>query len=80
MDIRTPAERVAATIRAELARHRKTQAGLAQALGIQRSSMHRRMSGEQPFDVNELQIAADYLDVPVASLLGDGPTSAPAAA
>jgi transcriptional regulator with XRE-family HTH domain len=74
MDLATPSERVAATVRAELARHRKTQAGLARALGLARTSMHRRITGEQPFDVAELHVVADYIGIPVADLLTDGRT------
>jgi transcriptional regulator with XRE-family HTH domain len=74
MDLATPAERVAATVRAELARRRKTQAGLARALGLQRTSIHRRMTGEQAFRVDELHVVADYLGIPVTDLFVDGRT------
>ena len=70
MDFSTPAERVAATVRAELARHRKTQSGLADHLGYGRTSLHRRMTGEQPFDIDEIHKIATYLDVPVTALIG----------
>lgn len=71
MDLSTPTDRVAATVRAELARHRKTQAGLARALGLQRTSIHRRITGEQAWRIDELHVVAGYLGVPVASLLGE---------
>lgn len=68
--ITTPAERVATEIRAHLARQRKTQAQIAGHLGISQQAVSRRMSGAQPFDVDELHRVAAFLDVPVASLLG----------
>jgi transcriptional regulator with XRE-family HTH domain len=72
VDISTPAERVASNIRAEMARRKRTHAQLAAALGITRSSMHRRMTGELPLDVDELHKVAAFLGVPVATLLGEG--------
>lgn len=67
----TPTERVAATVRAELARQRKTQVGLADALGLGRTAVSRRLSGEHPFRIDELHVVATYLGVPAASLLAE---------
>jgi transcriptional regulator with XRE-family HTH domain len=63
------AERVAAEVRAEMARQRRTQAELAAAVGLSPQSIGRRLSGEHPFDVEELERAAAWLDVSVSSLL-----------
>lgn len=69
--ITTPAERVAAEVRAYLARQRKTQGDLAVALGISQQSVSRRMTGAQPFDVDELHRIAAWLGVPVSALLAE---------
>lgn len=70
MQIATPAERVAGTIRAELARRKRTHAELAAALGLTRSSMHRRLTGDLALNIDELHVVADFLGVPVSTLLG----------
>jgi transcriptional regulator with XRE-family HTH domain len=72
VDIATPAERVASNIRAEMARRKRTHAELASVLNLTRSSMHRRMTGEQPLDIDELHKIAAFLGVPVTTLLGEG--------
>jgi transcriptional regulator with XRE-family HTH domain len=63
------AQRVAAEVRAEMARQRKTQAHIAQALGSSQAAVSRRLNGEVPFDVRELALIADSLDVPVETFL-----------
>lgn len=60
----------ASEVRAELARQRKTSQALARALGISPQAMSRRTTGDLPFDIDELEIAARFLNVPVAQLLG----------
>lgn len=65
-----PAERVAAEVRAELGRQRKSGSELAAALGMAQSTVSRRLLGEVPFDVDELHRIADYLGVPVSQFLG----------
>lgn len=62
---------IAATVRAELARQRKSQISLQQRLKISRTSMHRRMTGEYPFDARELAIIADFLGTTVGELFGE---------
>lgn len=69
--ITTPAERVAAEVRAYLARQRKTQGDVAALLGLSQQSVSRRMSGVIPFDVEELHKIAVFLGVPVAALFGE---------
>lgn len=65
----THAERVAAEVRAEMGRHRVTQAQLGQALGLHQMSISRRLAGEVPFDVTELYEVAAFLGCPVSRLI-----------
>lgn len=65
----TPAQRVAANVRAELARADKSQEDAAAELRVSRSAFGRRMTGEVPFDVVELDRLAAFLDVPVTHLV-----------
>lgn len=62
-------------IRAEMARKRRTQVGLAAVLGIAQSGVSARMAGKTPFDVNELYAIAEWLDVPLSKLLVDRTTT-----
>lgn len=59
---------MAAEVRAELARQRKTQGQLAGVLGMSPQAVSRRMCGAQAFDVNELQAVADFLGVAAVRL------------
>lgn len=59
---------VAGNVRAGLARQRKPQTLLQQRLGISRGSLHRRLTGQQPFTADELVIVADFLGVSVGDL------------
>lgn len=63
------ASTVAANVRAEVARRGLRHADLADALGISRPAMSRRLTGDMTFDVDELQTVARFLGVPVAHLL-----------
>jgi transcriptional regulator with XRE-family HTH domain len=72
----TPTERVAAAIRGELARQRRTQRDLAEALGMAQQSVSRRLSGTTPISVGELDAISLYLGVAPAQLLGERPVSA----
>ena len=60
---------VAANIRAEAARRRKTQAQLAEAAGLSQFAISRRMREEFPFTLDEVQAIADFLGVPLSDLL-----------
>lgn len=62
------AEAVAAEIRAEMGRQRLNQAHLAQTLGMTVATAARRLRGEVPFNVIELALIANWLDVPVSRL------------
>lgn len=63
-------QRVAGTVRAELARHRKSQGDLAAALGVSRSYVSRRLMGEVAFDVDEVSRIAEWLQISPQALLG----------
>lgn len=63
------AEAVAAEVRAEMGRKRKSQADLAATLAITTATAGRRLSGEVPFDVIELMRVADWLDVDLLQLM-----------
>lgn len=72
---RTTTERVAAEVRAQMARKRVTQTDLAAALGVSQMTISRRLNGRAPFDVEELAAVALALDVPLATLVTE-PTAA----
>ena len=65
----TPAETTAGAVRAELARKRTTGRQMAKALGWSSSTTHRRLQGIYPFTLTELVAVADYLDIPLTTLL-----------
>ena len=65
-------------MRAELARAGKTQAWLADAIGISQQSVSDRLRGKSPFDVNELARVADALGLDAASLMSVTVSSAQA--
>lgn len=69
----TPAQRVGASVRAEMARRRKSQADLAALLGTSQAAVSRRLSGAVAFDVDELTVIAEHLGVPLVALLADAP-------
>lgn len=73
MERATPSARVAANIRAELARHRTSGSALARHLGIPQSAVSRRLNGHVAFDLDQLPAIAEFLGVPVAALLADPP-------
>lgn len=62
---------VAAEVRAELGRQRRSGSWLARELGVAQSAMSRRLTGELPFDVDELEAISAALDVPVTRFLID---------
>lgn len=62
---------VAAVIRAELARKQIPQTRLAEVLGLSNATVSRRVSGQAPFELDELPLVAQLLDMPVAALIGD---------
>lgn len=58
-------ELVGAEIRAEMARQRITQTALAERLGWVQQRLSRRLTGEVPMRLDELQQIADALRAPV---------------
>lgn len=56
---------VAEEVRAYLARKRISVREAARRLGIGQTALHRRVTGEIPFDVGELAAIAQMLDTPV---------------
>lgn len=72
-------EAVAEVIRVELARRKMTQRSLADATGLSQSYIGRRMTGEQPFDVDDLALIAAALEIAVADLLPSADRSGVAA-
>jgi len=63
------AENVAAEIRAEMGRQRKSHEDLAQVLGIARSAVTVRLLGQRPFKLAEVERLAEYFGVPLSSLI-----------
>lgn len=61
---------VAANIRAELARQRVSQAQVAERLGLSQAAVSRRLSGQTPFEIDEVAEVASLLDVAPSHLLG----------
>lgn len=68
-------ESVAAEIRAEMARKRLTIDALAERLKMPRSSVNRRIQGEQLLTVEDITALAAALDVPTSQFLAP-PTAA----
>lgn len=71
-------EQVAAEVRALMGRgrgHRRvSQVKLATDLHMAQASLSRRLTGEVPFDIDELATIARYFGVPLSKLLGDATT------
>ena len=64
-------QEVAASVRAYLARKRMSVREAARRLGIGQTALHRRVTGEIPFDVGEIVALAALLDVPVDRFFAD---------
>ena len=62
-------KRVAANVRAEMARNQKQARYLAEALGISVNQAALRLAGRVPFKLDELERVADLLGLPVTALL-----------
>lgn len=72
-------EKVAAEVRAELARARLSQQQLATIIGKEQTYVSRRLKGEVPFTVDEVVIIAGYLGIAprqlLAGILDDEPVA-----
>lgn len=58
-------------MRAELARQRRSQEDLAEAIGLSQSTVSRYLRGEYEFRLSELQATADFFAIPLVKLLGE---------
>lgn len=67
----TTTERTAAAVRAELARRNIKAIDFARDLKWPRTTAWRRLNGQVPFKLDELVAVADYLGVPIGTLLAD---------
>ena len=63
------ADVTAGAVRAEMARNRASLRDVAEATGIKKTTLARRLDGTYPFNVTELVAIADFLDVPLSVLL-----------
>ena len=70
MNITAIRKRVAANVRAELARSEVQQEKVADALCLSRSAINRRMKGEVPFTVDEVFIIAGLARTSPMELMG----------
>lgn len=60
---------VAADLRAELARQRRTAADLAQVLNVTPHTVGRRLNGDVPFSMYELVLATRWLGIDLTDLI-----------
>lgn len=68
---RTSLPAVAANVRAEMARAKVGQRALAKVLGKSQTYMYRRLNGETPFNIDDLAVIAEQLDIPLTVLIAD---------
>lgn len=59
----------ASAIRVGLARRKSNQSALAKHLQLSQPAIHRRMTGQVPWRLNELADVAEYLGVSVSELV-----------
>ena len=64
----TYTDSIAGAVRAELARGRKRYIDIAPVLHVSRATAYRRINGEEPFDVAELEKIAAYLGISVQDI------------
>ena len=62
---------VTANVRAEMARHEKTQTDVAAILGMSQNGVSRRLRGQTAWRLSELRALAAALDVPLTALVRD---------
>ena len=70
------AKRVAAQIRAEMARQTKTTADVAQETGLSQRTTHRLVKGEREITIGELEAVCRALDVQISQILRAGNSAA----
>lgn len=67
----SPNQRAAAQIRAFMAARRRTSADLAVKLGVSAPTVNKKLHGDaaSPFNLDEIQVIADWLGVPIAHII-----------
>ncbi len=60
---------VSTEIRADMARSRVTQADLAKRLGVSQPAVSRRLNGELPWDLDQLESICALFDAPLGRYL-----------
>lgn len=68
--------RVAAEVRAEMARQRVNQREVAKILGVSQPQVSQRLRGEIAFDTEELEKLARAFQVSASQFVPDAPVSA----
>lgn len=63
--------RITAAVRAEMARAGITQMEMSRRIPMTQQAISRRLSGHVSFTVDELAMIADYLGVPLSTLISD---------
>ena len=71
MAIVNATQRIASNVRAQLGRKQRSGANVAKSLQKSQAWMQRRLSGQVPFDVAELEMVAAELGVPLSDLISD---------
>lgn len=69
MDTLPASQRVALAVRDHLRQAGKTQLDVVGATGIPRTTLNRRMTGNSPFTITELELIAAFLGVTVTEIL-----------
>lgn len=59
---------VAENVRALMARTRTKQRALADALGMTQGAISKKLNGDRPFTLDEIEVIAQHFGVPLASL------------
>ena len=72
----TYSERVAAEVRAEMARQRRTQTEVATAAGWKQPYLNRRLTGITALSVDDIESLALVLGVPLSQLVSPQPREA----
>ena len=62
-------ERVAANVRAELARYGMQQVRVAQALGVTQQAVSQKLSGRRPLTLDDIEVIAALVDMTPDELL-----------
>jgi transcriptional regulator with XRE-family HTH domain len=71
MNVDSPswASQVAGAIRAEMAWQKRTGVDLAKHLGVAQPTISKRLNGETPFDLDEIERVAEWLGVAPSELI-----------